>query len=324
MKNILPLIAGATFIASSAANAAEKLKALIVDGQNNHAAWPKSTIIMREYLRETGLFEVDIARTRFTWNGKQEAAFLPLAGVGPTEDHPEAKTDPDFKPDFSKYSVVISNFGYKAAPWPVETQHAFEKYVRAGGGFVSIHAADNCFPEWPEYNRMIGLGGWGGRGEKHGPYVYIDRDGKVVRDSKPGPCGTHGPLNDFLITTRSQSHPVTKGLPEHWMHASDECYSLLRGPAEELEILATAAEPAKLREEGRNEPMLMAIGYHKGRVFHSTLGHHTASFECVGFKVTFLRGTEWAATGKVTLTDVPANFPQAGSISSIPFSAPAK
>ena len=95
-------------------------------------------------------------------------------------------------------------------------------------------------------------------------------------------------------------------------------------PAEELEILATAAEPAKLRDEGRNEPMLMAIGYHKGRVFHSTLGHHTASFECVGFKVTFLRGTEWAATGKVTLTDVPANFPKAGSISSLPFSAPAK
>lgn len=324
MKKILPFLAGAMLAAPSAATAAGKLKVLIVDGQNNHAAWPKSTIIMREYLKETGLFEVDIARTRFTWNGKQEAAFLPLAGVGPTEDLPKAQTDPDFKPDFSKYSVVVSNFGYQAAPWPVETQRAFEKYVREGGGFVSIHAADNCFPEWPEYNRMIGLGGWGGRDEKHGPYVYIDRDGKVVRDPKAGPCGTHGPLNDFLITTRSQTHPITKGLPEHWMHASDECYSLLRGPAEELEILATASEPQKLRDEGRNEPMLMTIGYHKGRVFHSTLGHHAASFECVGFKVTFLRGTEWAATGKVSLADVPADFPKADAVSKVPFAPPAK
>lgn len=309
---------------SPAAIGAEKTKALIVDGQNNHAAWPKSTIIMRDYLKATGMFEVDIARTKFTWNGKQEAAYLPLAGVGPTEDLPAAKTDPGFKPDFSKYNVVISNFGYQAAPWPVDTQQAFEAYIRNGGGFVSIHAADNCFPDWPEYNQMIGLGGWGGRNEKSGPYVYIDRDGKIVRDPGPGPCGAHGPLNDFLVTIRNRQHPVTIGLPEHWMHASDECYSLLRGPAENMEILATAAEPAKLRDAGRNEPMLMAIGYHKGRVFHSTLGHHAASFECVGFKVTFLRGTEWAATGKVTLTDVPADFPKADSVSSRPFAMPAK
>lgn len=324
MNKILQLIAGAALVISPAAHGADKIKALIVDGQNNHAAWPKSTIIMRDYLKATGLFEVDIARTKFTWNGKQEAAFLPLAGVGPTEDLPKAKTDPDFKPDFAKYNVVISNFGYQAAPWPVETQRAFEAYIRNGGGFVSIHAADNCFPEWPEYNQMIGLGGWGGRNEKSGPYVYIDRDGKVVRDAGPGSGGTHGPLNDFLITIRSLQHPITKGLPEHWMHASDECYSKLRGPAENLEILATAAEPAKLREEGRNEPMLMAIGYHKGRVFHSTLGHHTASFECVGFRVTFLRGTEWAATGKVTLTEVPADFPKADAVSKRPYDAPAK
>lgn len=59
--------------------------------------------------------------------------------------------------------MIISNFGYNAAPWPKETQKSFEKYMHDGGGFVSVHAADNCFPEWLEYNRMIGLGGWGGR-----------------------------------------------------------------------------------------------------------------------------------------------------------------
>ena len=277
MKKILPIIAGAMLIAPSAAHAAEKLKVLIVDGQNNHAAWPKSTIIMSEYLKETGLFEVDIARTKFTWNGKQEAAFLPLAGVGPTEDLPKAKTDPDFKPDFSKYRVVISNFGFKPRRGRWKPRRPSKNTCAKAVASSPIHAADNCFSEWPEFNRMIGLGGWGGRNEKHGPYVYIDRDGKVVRDPKPGPCGTHGPHNDFLITTRSQTHPVTKGLPELWMHASDECYSLLRGPAENLEILATASEPQKLRDEGRNEPMLMAIGYHKGRVFHTTLGHHAES-----------------------------------------------
>lgn len=324
MKKILPLVASFALAATSAADAAAKLKALIVDGQNNHAVWPKSTIIMRDYLTASGLFEVDIARTKFTWNGKQEAAFLPLAGVGPTEDLPASKTDPDFKPDFSKYNVVISNFGYQAAPWPEETQKAFEKYMREGGGFVSVHAADNSFPEWPEYNRMIGLGGWGGRTEKHGPYVYVDRDGKEVRDPKPGPCGAHAPLKDFLITTRNADHAITKGLPATWMHASDECYSLLRGPAEEMTVLATAADSPALQQQGRNEPMLMTIGYHKGRVFHTTLGHHTASFECTGFKFTFLRGTEWAASGKVTLNTIPESFPKPDAVMKVRYVAPAK
>ncbi len=32
------------------------MRALIVDGQNNHAVWPKSTIMMKQYLEETVKF----------------------------------------------------------------------------------------------------------------------------------------------------------------------------------------------------------------------------------------------------------------------------
>jgi type 1 glutamine amidotransferase len=56
--------------------------------------------------------------------------------------------------------------------------------------------------------------------------------------------------------------------------------------------------------------MLMTIQYQQGRVFHTTLGHDTEAFEGVGFITTFLRGTEWAATGKVT-QKIPADFPSA-------------
>jgi len=55
-----------------------KIKVLIVDGQNNHAVWPKSTIMMKQYLEETGLFKVDINRTQFTWKGDREKEYLPL------------------------------------------------------------------------------------------------------------------------------------------------------------------------------------------------------------------------------------------------------
>ncbi|NNC89998.1 MAG: ThuA domain-containing protein [Akkermansiaceae bacterium] len=293
------------------ASAAGKMKALIVDGQNNHAVWPKSTIMMKQYLEESGLFDVDVARTKFIWKWEREEDWLPLAGAGESEKLKEPQPDPAFDPDFTKYDLVVSNFGWKAAGWPEDTKRKFETYMKNGGGLAVVHAADNSWPEWPEFNKMIGVGGWGGRNEKSGPYVYYDKDGKLVRDTSPGKCGAHGPQSEFLITMRDKEHPITKGVPDFWMHSKDECYSFLRGPAENMTVLATACDTPKLQEAGRNEPMLMTIDYGKGRVFHTTLGHDDYSFECVGFIVTFLRGCEWAATGKVT-QPVPEDFPGTG------------
>jgi hypothetical protein len=306
-RTIISALLGVTALAAPA-TAAEKLKVLIVDGQNNHVVWPKSTMMMKQYLEQTGLFEADVARTRFIWNWEREEAWLPLAGVGDSEKLAEPKPDPAFDPDFSKYDLVVSNFGWKAAGWPEAAKRKFEDYMKNGGGLVVVHAADNSWPEWKEFNRMIGLGGWGDRNEKDGPYVYYNNEGKLMRDESPGSCGHHGPPNEFKVTIRDKEHPITKGLPDFWIHSLDECYSKLRGPAENLTILATACDSPELQAAGRHEPILMTINYHKGRVFHTTLGHDTEAFEGVGFIVTFLRGAEWAATGKVT-QGVPKDFP---------------
>ena len=303
------------------AQGGDKLKALIVDGQNNHDVWPKSTIMMREYLKGSGLFEAEVARVRYLWKWEREEAWLDLAGTGEAEKGTKPMADPEFAPDFSKYDVVVSNFGWSAAGWPEETKRNFEKFVQDGGGFVVVHAADNSWPEWEEFNKMIGLGGWGGRNEKDGPYVYINDKGEVVRDESPGNCGAHGPQSEFVVTMRVKDHPITKGLPNFWMHGKDECYSQLRGPAENMTILATACDTPALQKAGRHEPMLMVIDYGKGRVFHTTLGHDTPAFECAGFATTFLRGCEWAATGKVS-QEVPDDFPSAEEVSSRSFEKP--
>ena len=306
-------------LAFPSAATAEKIRTLIVDGQNNHEVWPKSTIMMKQYLEKTGLFEVDVARTRFLWKSEREAEFLPLAGTGESQALREPKADPDFSPDFSQYKLVVSNFGWRAADWPEETRRAFEEYMKAGGGLVVVHAADNSWPAWTEFNRMIGLGGWGDRNEKDGPYVYYNDEGEVVRDTSPGGAGAHGPQNEFLVTVRDQTHPITRGMPDFWMHSKDECYSKMRGPAEGMTILATACDTPALQAAGRHEPMLMVIDYHQGRVFHTTLGHDDYSIEGVGFITTFLRGAEWAATGDVT-QDIPEDFPSKDAPSARPFS----
>jgi len=304
-------LTGILLLLASASEA--KIKALIIDGQNNHAVWPKSTVMMKQYLEKSGLFEVDIDRTRYTWRGEfREAKWLPRAGVTKqTEDLEKSKSDPDFKPSFEEYDVVISNFGFKAADWPEETRAAFESYMKNGGGFVSVHAADNCFGHWHEYNRMIGLGGWGGRNERHGPYVYYNNAGEFIRDeTTPGAAGSHGTLNEIQITMRDMGHPITRGLPKYWITSRDECYAKLRGPAVSMTVLATGKDTSEKAPTDRHEPILMVIDYGKGRIFHTTLGHDTSGFEGVGFIATFLRGAEWAATGRVT-QEVPADFPAA-------------
>ncbi|MGB0371454.1 MAG: ThuA domain-containing protein [Opitutales bacterium] len=309
------------FLAILATGAQAKIKVLIIDGQNNHVVWPRSTIMMKQYLEESGLFEVDIDRTRFTWRGtKRDGDWLPKAGIEGTVDLPNPKHDPDFMPSFDGYDVVVSNFGVKAAHWPDATREAFDVFVGNGGGFVSVHAADNSFADWPEYNEMIGIGGWGGRkGNMPGAYVYYDDAGNLVRDEAPGKkVGGHGHRHEFPITVRQPDHPIMQGLPPVWITSQDECYANLRGPAKNLTVLATGKDVSEKAASDKHEPMLMVIDYGNGRVFHTTLGHDFQAFEGVGFITTFLRGTEWAATGKVT-QPVPADFPTATEAKSRPF-----
>ncbi|MEI6678995.1 MAG: ThuA domain-containing protein [Mariniphaga sp.] len=275
----------------SACKMGAEYKALIVTGQNNHN-WKASSPILKQLLEQTGLFSADIATS------------------------PDNKGDINtFEPNFSKYDVVVIDYNGKS--WSEKTKKAFVDYVSNGGGVVIYHAGDNSFPEWKEYNEIIGLGGWGNRSQKDGPYVYYANE-KMVIDTAAGRGGSHGKRQEFEIRMRNTEHPITKGLPARWMHGSDECYSELRGPGKNMEILATAMSQKNAGGSGRHEPMLMTISYGKGRIFHTVLGHADElggpAMECAGFIVTFQRGAEWAASGKVT-QKIPYDFPNAASSS---------
>jgi uncharacterized protein len=132
----------------------------------------------------------------------------------------------------------------------------------------------------------------------------------VVRDTSPGSGGHHGPQHEYQVRIRDTDHPITRGLPPLWMHSKDELYDTLRGPAEDMHILATAFSDPAFDGTGKHEPMIMTLPYGRGRTFHTALGHADYSMKCVGFETIFLRGTEWAATGDVTF-EVPENFPTA-------------
>jgi len=288
LNRILLLAAG---VAVFALQGASPIAVMLLDGESGgpYHDWKRITPVLKKELEETGLFRVDVVTAPASTSGD-------LA---------------HFKPEFQKYQAVVLN--YDAPDWPAEVRDAFEKYVQNGGGVVSVHAADNAFPQWKAFNKMIGVGGWRGRNEAAGPHWFY-QDGKVASETTAGAAGSHGARLPFTVTTRESEHPIMKGLPKVWMHQGDELYAMLRGPGENMNVLATAYSNPQNKGTGREEPILMTLNFGKGRIFHTTMGHDIPALSCVGFIVTFQRGTEWAATGNVT-QKVPPGFPTAATVS---------
>jgi uncharacterized protein len=321
---MVALAVAGVFAAGAPGRAADgdKIRVLIIDGQNNHN-WRATTPFMQKVLEDSGRFSVDVATT------PQEPALPAKPRTADDADlsqfkqkliqYADAYADfrrafASFQPDLEKYDVLLSN--YNGEPWPAKFEQALQNRLQAGKiGLVIVHAANNSFTEWGEYNRMIGMG-W--RDNKFGDRLTLTDDGKELRVPKgAGPGAGHGAQHPFAVTVRDTEHPITRGMPREWLHTQDELYHGMRGPLENVHLLATAFSDKAKGGTGEHEPMIWTVEYGKGRVFHTPLGHDLPGMRCVGFVTTLQRGSEWAATGKVTIP-IPDNFPTAEKPSSLP------
>ncbi len=189
------------------------------------------------------------------------------------------------------YDVAIVNY-YNRGPqdaWDEKAKSAVEQFVRNGKGLVLYHLSLGAFDGWMEYEKMSG-GNW-----------------------RPN-NGHHSARHDFTVDLKDTSHPITKGL-KSFVVRQDELYANLRfQPEGTYHVLATAYDDHALYKErarqpipgaGLHQPILWTTAYGKGRVFVTTLGHGPDEVRAMPFGVTFSRGTEWAATGNVTLSIPP-------------------
>src|SRR6185369_4186564 len=134
-RSDIPLLglAGGLLFAVLAVRAAGPARIMILDGESGgpYHQWQLVTAVLKKELEETGLFQIDVVTA-------------PPAGGDFSR----------FRPDFTKYQAVVFNYDAPDERWPAELKSAFEQYISAGGGLVSVHAADNAFPGWTAFNEM--------------------------------------------------------------------------------------------------------------------------------------------------------------------------
>lgn len=313
----------------------QPIRVLIIDGRNNHA-WEGTTTSIRQTLFQTGACStVDVstspirypkpypARPRNTTAEQLVEYDSAVATWRAEEKKYEASIAGEWdqwRPNFADYDVVVDN--YDGPEWPAAVKDDFVDFVRNGGGVIVLHAANNCFPDWDEFNQMLGLG-W--RKTHQGIRVAIEpaTDETLRQPVGDGPNSGHGSKHPFVVTSRAIEHPIMKGLPVEWMHGKDELYHAMRGPAKGVEVLATAFSDTKQRGTGLHEPVVWATHFGKGRVVTNTMGHYWIggagptmrhSLHCVGFQTVLSRSCQWAAGRDVTV-DVPDEFPPPDEVS---------
>ena len=187
---------------------------------------------------------------------------------------------------FAPYAVVLGNFNTfgEDAPaskeWPAESRQAFLDHMAKGHGLVIVHAGSSVFYDWPEFQNLA-CGTWKGS-TNHG-------EGHVSR-----------------VTFTDVKSPITQGLEPFWTR--DEFWqSILVAPG--AKPLASVTPDPAFKGSGKPENILFTTETGGARGFAIFLGHDTSGMKNTAFRTLLQRGTEWAATGKVTIapaTDWPS------------------
>jgi type 1 glutamine amidotransferase len=189
---------------------------------------------------------------------------------------------------FAAYDVLLLNYSDQRKPelwWDERARQAMLDFVRSGKGLVCYHASNGAFNGWPEFDKLVG-GTWRA-------------------------TGGHAPYHAYTVRIVDPRDPIAKGLPPSFA-ATDELYHGL-SLQPNIHVLATAFDdPKNCAADGKNcgtgkdEPLIWTLAYGEGRVFQTALGHDAKAMQSDGFMITLQRGTEWAATGQVTIPPSPA------------------
>ncbi|MCQ6959369.1 ThuA domain-containing protein [Mucilaginibacter aquariorum] len=130
-----------------------------------------------------------------------------------------------------------------------EQQTAFEQYIKAGHGFVGVHAATDTEYDWPWYGKLVG--------------AYFKSHPSKQQEAN--------------LEIVDRGFIATKHLPATWRRL-DEWYNY-KWIADDLHVLIKIDEKSYTGgENGDNHPMAWYHSFDGGRAFYTALGHTDASY----------------------------------------------
>jgi type 1 glutamine amidotransferase len=257
---LLALLAAAVLQPPSSSPQSPPLNAVVITGQNNHD-WQWTAPEIAGALRETGRFATTVVEDPAVWL-------------------------PGLEQRVASGEVHVLVLDYNGPRWGDAAERAFLAAVENGLGVSVVHAANNAFPGWTEYERLVGL---------------LWRQGTG-----------HGNYHTFDVHVVDHHHPVTRGMQDLRRHPDELYHHLWPAPGSDHRVLLSAYSAPETRGTGRHEPMATAGSFGKGRIFHTPLGHvwrgvpqSRATWADPQLRRLVARGTEWAATGEVTLRPEP-------------------
>ncbi len=231
----------------------EKIPVLLFTGANNHD-WEWTSASLETILEESGRFDVTV-----------------------TEEPEETLLNPRA---LAAFDVFVLDYNRRQR-WSKPAEKNFLDAVRGGTGVTVVHAANNAFEGWIEYEKLVALCWRRGTG--------------------------HGKFHPFDVRMVDRDHPITRALPDLRAHPDELYHNLVHMHGTDYRVLAAAHSSKESGGTGRAEPMVIVKTYGQGRVFHTPLGHvwtgqeaTRASHADPQFRNLIVRGTEWAATGEVT------------------------
>ena len=252
MKFLRPVILAAASLAAALTTHAEQFKALLF---SKTAGWHHESI-------NNGVTAI------------RQLAQLHDFEVFWTEDAGRVFNDKEL----AKYKVVIflCTTGDVLNP---EQQAAFERFIKAGGGFVGIHSggADTEY-DWPWFTTMVG----------HMFHI-------------------HPAVQTATIKVEDYNFPGMDRFPKRFLE-TEEWYEFDASRATDLHYLLSVDETTYNPEAnwgsksgkgmGKFHPLSWYHAYDGGRAFYTALGHLPATYSDTNFLHHIYGGIYWAATGK--------------------------
>jgi uncharacterized protein len=189
-----------------------------------------------------------------------------------TEDANRVFKDEELK----KYKVVI----FLCTTGDIlnaDQQAAFERYIKAGGGFVGIHSASDTEYEWPWFTKMVG----------HMFHIHPANQTAVLKVEDYNFPGMDRFAKRFLWTDEWYEFDASRSDKLHYVLSVDE---------KTYQPYAKWG-PKEGKGMGAFHPIAWYQEYDGGRAFYTALGHLPATYSDANFMHHVYGGIYWAATG---------------------------